>query len=113
MTQVPRLRLTHYVLLVVCLFFSVTAMHVAFAQPFGVARGATSPEVGGFAGWILAKQAEFYRLGRDRVYHLIVAKNDGELHSAVLKGLWIKPSWLWQKPLPSLRFVMEQWKLLV
>jgi nickel/cobalt exporter len=61
LTQVPRLRLTHYVLLVACLFFSVTAMHVAFAQPFGVASGATSPEVGGFAGWILAKQAEFYR----------------------------------------------------
>ncbi len=32
------------------------------AQPFGVNRGAPPSEVGGFAGWILAKQAEFYRM---------------------------------------------------
>ncbi|HET7803757.1 MAG TPA: nickel/cobalt transporter [Pseudolabrys sp.] len=32
------------------------------AQPFGLNRGAPPPEVGGFAGWILAKQAEFYRM---------------------------------------------------
>ena len=61
MTQVPRLRLTHYVLLVACILFLVAAMNGAFAQPFGVSRGPASPEVGGFAGWILAKQAEFYR----------------------------------------------------
>lgn len=36
-------------------------MNGAFAQPFGVSRGPAPPEVGGFAGWILAKQAEFYR----------------------------------------------------
>lgn len=34
----------------------------ALAQPFGGTRGAPPPEVGGFAGWILAKQAEFYRM---------------------------------------------------
>ena len=61
MTQVPRLRLTHCVLLVSCILFLVAAMNGAFAQPFGVSRGPASPEVGGFAGWILAKQAEFYR----------------------------------------------------
>lgn len=60
MTQVPR-RLTHCVLLVACILFLVAAMNGAFAQPFGVSRGPASPEVGGFAGWILAKQAEFYR----------------------------------------------------
>lgn len=32
------------------------------AQPFGLNRGASPPEVGGFTGWILAKQAEFYRM---------------------------------------------------
>src|SRR5262245_25244372 len=32
------------------------------AQPFGLNRGAPPTEVGGFAGWILAKQAEFYRM---------------------------------------------------
>src|SRR5207249_5408109 len=32
------------------------------AQPFGVTRGAAPSDVGGLAGWILAKQAEFYRM---------------------------------------------------
>jgi nickel/cobalt exporter len=34
----------------------------ALAQPFGISRSPAAPEVGGFAGWILAKQAEFYRM---------------------------------------------------
>lgn len=34
----------------------------AMAQPFGLNRGASPSEVGGFTGWILAKQAEFYRM---------------------------------------------------
>jgi nickel/cobalt transporter (NicO) family protein len=34
----------------------------ALAQPFGMTRGAPPPEIGGFAGWIFAKQAEFYRM---------------------------------------------------
>lgn len=38
------------------------AIDVALAQPFGVTRGAPPAELGGFAGWILAKQAEFYRM---------------------------------------------------
>src|SRR5690242_21189869 len=33
----------------------------ALAQPFGITRGPAAPEVSGFSGWILAKQAEFYR----------------------------------------------------
>jgi hypothetical protein len=37
---------------------------VSLAQPFGIRRGAS--EVGGLAGWILAKQAEFYRMIRVR-----------------------------------------------
>ena len=61
MTQVPRLRLTQYVLLVACILLFVAAIDCAFAQPFGVTRGPAPPEVGGFTGWILAKQAEFYR----------------------------------------------------
>lgn len=34
----------------------------AMAQPFGLNRGPSPSEVGGFTGWILAKQAEFYRM---------------------------------------------------
>lgn len=32
------------------------------AQPFGAPHGAAAPAVGGFTGFILAKQAEFYRM---------------------------------------------------
>ncbi len=38
------------------------AVDAALAQPFGMTRNAPPPEVGGFAGWIFAKQAEFYRM---------------------------------------------------
>jgi nickel/cobalt exporter len=43
--------------------FVVGLAGAAFAQPFGV-RPPSAPagEAGGFAGWILAKQAEFYRM---------------------------------------------------
>ena len=34
----------------------------ALAQPFGVTRSAAPADVGGFAGWILHKQADFYRM---------------------------------------------------
>jgi nickel/cobalt exporter len=38
------------------------AIDAALAQPFGMTRGAAQPEFGGFTGWVLAKQAEFYRM---------------------------------------------------
>jgi len=38
------------------------ACDAAFAQPFGMSRPAPPVDVGGFTGWILAKQAEFYRM---------------------------------------------------
>jgi ABC-type nickel/cobalt efflux system permease component RcnA len=45
------------------LFVAVdSAMHIAMAQtPFGSPRPAPEPQVGGFVGWLLAKQSEFYR----------------------------------------------------
>lgn len=38
------------------------ALDIALAQPFGMSRSAAPVEVGGITGWILAKQAEFYRM---------------------------------------------------
>jgi nickel/cobalt exporter len=55
----PRLRALHGLLLLLLLLVMVDA---ATAQPFGLNRGAPSSEVSGFTGWILAKQAEFYRM---------------------------------------------------
>jgi len=41
----------------------VVLADAALAQPFGMARGAAAaPPVGGLTGWILEKQAEFYRM---------------------------------------------------
>ena len=38
------------------------AIDAALAAPFGVSPGSGPTEVGGFAGWILAEQAAFYRM---------------------------------------------------
>ncbi|MCK9916168.1 nickel/cobalt transporter [Microbacteriaceae bacterium K1510] len=48
-------------LAVVCILFVFAAVDAALAQPFGMSRSTAPAEVGGFTGWILAKQAEFYR----------------------------------------------------
>jgi len=48
-------------LAVVCLLFVFATIDAVLAQPFGMSRSAAPSEVGGFTGWILAKQAEFYR----------------------------------------------------
>ena len=59
MNGLSRLRALHGLLLLLLLLVIVEA---AIAQPFGLNRGAPPSEVGGFTGWILAKQAEFYRM---------------------------------------------------
>jgi Uma2 family endonuclease len=59
----------------------------------------------------LRKQAEFYRLDRTGIYRLIQIADDGIFRSEVLKGLWLKVAWLWQKPLPSVLAVQREWKL--
>lgn len=58
LNELPRLRALHGLLLLLLL----VGVEVAMAQPFGLSRGAPLSEAGGFAGWILAKQAEFYRM---------------------------------------------------
>jgi nickel/cobalt exporter len=58
LSGLPRLRALHGLLLLLLLVMVDAAM----AQPFGLNRGASPSEVGGFTGWILAKQAEFYRM---------------------------------------------------
>ena len=49
-------------LLVLGILLISIAVDAALAQPFGMSCGPAAPEVDGFAGWILAKQAEFYRM---------------------------------------------------
>ena len=57
------------------------------------------------------KQAEFYILGADGIYHLAIIGDDGVFKSAVLKGLKLKVDWLWQEPLPPLMKVLKEWGL--
>jgi Uma2 family endonuclease len=57
------------------------------------------------------KRAEFYRLGRNRQYDLINVADDGIVRSVVLKGLWLRVDWLWQRPLPKLMYVLKEWGL--
>ena len=44
---------------------------------------------------------EPYTLTDREVYHLKTPDRDGRIHSSVLPGFWVDPSWLWQDPLPS------------
>ncbi len=57
------------------------------------------------------KQAEFYQLGEEGIYHTAFVGSEGIYHSVVLKGLWIKVEWLWQEPLPPLLDVLREWGL--
>ena len=54
--------LLKFVALAACLFLVAGLADAALAQPFGIARGSGGGEVGGFAGWILHQQADFYRM---------------------------------------------------
>ncbi len=49
-------------LVFIAVLLVTAAIDAALAQPFGMTRAASPSEYGGFAGWILAKQAEFYRM---------------------------------------------------
>jgi nickel/cobalt exporter len=57
-----RSALLTFVALAAGLFLVAGLIDVALAQPFGISRGPGGGEVGGLAGWILQKQADFYRM---------------------------------------------------
>jgi Uma2 family endonuclease len=54
----------------------------------------------------IRKQAKFYRLGTDHLYHQVPLDNEGIYHSEVITGFWLRVSWLWQEPLP----LLEAWQ---
>ncbi len=47
---------------ILCILLLLSAIDVVLAQPFGMTRPPATPEYSGVTGWILAKQAEFYRM---------------------------------------------------
>jgi nickel/cobalt exporter len=72
----PLTRLLAACAVLIALFVVVDGVaHVAMAQtPFGGPRPAPEPQVGGFVGWLLAKQSEFYR---EMSATIRAAKSDG------------------------------------
>jgi Uma2 family endonuclease len=59
----------------------------------------------------LRKQAEFYQLGKDKIYKHVPIASDGIYRSAALRGFEMKAAWLWQEPLPPLMSVLKEWGL--
>ena len=55
------------------------------------------------------RTAEFYRRGRDGRFRQMPVGEDGVFRSSVLKGLWIRVDWLWDRP--SLVTVQKEWGL--
>ena len=46
------------------------------------------------------ERAEFYVLDAENRYRDAGLDGEGRYHSLVLAGLWVKPAWFWQEPLP-------------
>jgi Uma2 family endonuclease len=60
--------------------------------------------------WVIdpaTQVVECYTMGTDRQFHPNVAKDD-KIASAVLPGFYLRPSWLWQKPLPRVAGVLRE-----
>src|SRR5450756_1634993 len=57
-----RSTLAQCVLVAVCILLVLGAIDAALAQPLGMTRIQAPTEIGGITGWILAKQAGFYRM---------------------------------------------------
>ncbi len=62
MTSGRRPTLLQCAFFIICLLLVLGVADAALAQPFGMSRNPAPPSFGPFAGWILAKQAEFYRM---------------------------------------------------
>jgi len=62
MWSAPMSAWARFTFAIVGFFLVAFVIDAALAQPFGMTRAASPPEIGGFTGWILTKQAEFYRM---------------------------------------------------
>ncbi len=68
-------------LLIAFIFLVASAIDIAQAQPFGVARPPAPADIGGITGWILQQQAAFYRMLSGAIR---AAKADGSATWALL-----------------------------
>ncbi len=64
--------------------------------------------------WIInpnRRTANFYGYDDQGKYKMLPISADGRFESRIIKELWIKVDWLWQKELPNLIDVLRDWKL--
>jgi Uma2 family endonuclease len=54
------------------------------------------------------RQAEFYRLGEDGRYRVVLPDAEGIYRSEVLAGFWLYPDWLWQEKLPPVLKIVRE-----
>jgi Uma2 family endonuclease len=59
----------------------------------------------------LSKRVDAYALGRSKKYTQIQPDDRGRIFSKTLRGLHIRPEWLWQSPLPKLAGILKELKL--
>ena len=52
--------------------------------------------------------AEFYRLGEESRYEMVLGGGEGMYRSEVLSGFWLQVEWLWQEPLPRTLEVLQE-----
>ncbi len=60
----------------------------------------------------LNQEAVFRQLQENNLYRVIPVGEDGIYRSMAIEGLWLRVEWLWQRPLPSLLSVLQQWGLM-
>jgi nickel/cobalt exporter len=74
MTWPARRTLFQFLFFALGILLVFAAIDAASAQPFGMSHSREAPHLGPIAGWILAKQAEFYRMFSGTIR---AAKTDG------------------------------------
>ena len=55
----------------------------------------------------MSQTVEIYVLGKSKKYELVEEVN-GKIPSTVLKGLYLKPAWLWQSSRPKVAALLHQ-----
>jgi Uma2 family endonuclease len=55
----------------------------------------------------LIRRFEAYTLSRKK-YRLLPIDDEGRVHSKLLKGLYVRPEWLWRTPLPRVGTVLKE-----
>ena len=63
--------------------------------------------------WIVDPRAgqervTFYQRTPQGIYRDVPPDSEGRYHSLVLPGFWMRPAWLWQRPLPDLTAVLQE-----